>query len=141
MHDQYAPAAGIHHYLSMARGNVRDYLQGEEVRLKKYFYVLRPMLAADWILDGRGIPPMQFGALVDAMVREETVKSEIAELLKRKMAGDELDKGPRNHAISNFIDSTLNRLESGLAPRQPPKTGIEPLNQFFREALITAWAG
>jgi len=33
----------------MARGNYRQYLAGEQVRLKKYLYVLRPLLAAKWI--------------------------------------------------------------------------------------------
>ena len=36
----------LYHYLSMAKSNYHKYLQGEEVRLKKYFYVLRPILAA-----------------------------------------------------------------------------------------------
>lgn len=42
----------------MAKSNYHKYLQGEEVRLKKYFYVLRPILAAQWILDKKCAPPM-----------------------------------------------------------------------------------
>ena len=35
----------------MAFGNWRDYLRGrEEVSLKKYLYVFRPLLACRWIL-------------------------------------------------------------------------------------------
>lgn len=41
----------LYHYISMAEGNYREYLQGEIVRAKKYFYVLRPVLACRWILD------------------------------------------------------------------------------------------
>jgi len=29
----------MHHYLSMAKGNFREYLKGETVKAKKYFYV------------------------------------------------------------------------------------------------------
>ncbi len=36
-----SPERLFQHYLSMARGNARDYLRGNIVRLKKYFYVLR----------------------------------------------------------------------------------------------------
>lgn len=46
----------LYHYISMAEGNYREYLKGEIVRAKKYFYVLRPVLACRWILD-RGTPP------------------------------------------------------------------------------------
>jgi predicted nucleotidyltransferase len=34
-----------YHYSHMARGNARGHLFAEQVRLKKYFYVLRPLLA------------------------------------------------------------------------------------------------
>jgi predicted nucleotidyltransferase len=30
----------MHHYLHMADGNMREYLKGDEVWTKKYFYVL-----------------------------------------------------------------------------------------------------
>jgi len=42
----FAPNSYLHHYLNMATNNFREYLQGKEVKLKKYFYVLRPILAA-----------------------------------------------------------------------------------------------
>jgi uncharacterized protein len=45
----YRPHNGIYHYRSMAKTNYRGYLQEPTVRLKKYFYVLRPLLAARWI--------------------------------------------------------------------------------------------
>lgn len=50
----------LYHYISMAEGNYREYLQGEIVRAKKYFYVLRPVLACRWILDRGTPPPMLF---------------------------------------------------------------------------------
>ena len=37
--------AGLYHYLSTAKKNYREYLKGETVKYKKYFYVLRPLLA------------------------------------------------------------------------------------------------
>lgn len=40
----FSPLRARWHYYSMARKNFRGYLQGDEVRLKKYFYVLRPLL-------------------------------------------------------------------------------------------------
>lgn len=63
-------AQGRWHYLSMAAKNFRGYLQGETVRLKKYLYVLRPLLAAQWIDAGRGMPPMRFADLADVMVTD-----------------------------------------------------------------------
>ena len=44
---------GYHHYVSMARKNLREHLLGEVVRYKKYLYVLRLLLAARWIRRAR----------------------------------------------------------------------------------------
>jgi uncharacterized protein len=41
----YSPRNCFHHYFHMAKGNIREYLRGEVVWRKKYFYVLRPLLA------------------------------------------------------------------------------------------------
>jgi uncharacterized protein len=40
-----SPKSAFYHYLHMARGNIREYLRGDTVWRKKYFYVLRPLLA------------------------------------------------------------------------------------------------
>lgn len=37
--------SGLYHYLSTATGNYREYLKGDMVKLKKYFYVIRPIIA------------------------------------------------------------------------------------------------
>lgn len=58
MQKYFSSKAGLWHYLHMAEGNYRDYLRGEMVRAKKYFYVLRPILACKWILEKGTPPPM-----------------------------------------------------------------------------------
>ena len=64
----YNPLATVHHYRSMAKGNFGDYLAGDILKLKKYFYVLRPVLACLWILRGLGQPPMRFQQLLEARI-------------------------------------------------------------------------
>jgi hypothetical protein len=50
----------------MAEGNYREYLKGDIVKAKKYFYVVRPLLACHWILEKGTPPPMLFDELVEA---------------------------------------------------------------------------
>ena len=104
------------HYLHMARGNYRDYLRGDEVSHKKYFYVLRPLLAVRWIEAdaerAHGPVPMEFQQLLDAVVDADSVlRRDIDELLAQKRAGDEMGKGPHIESIGRFIDEELSRLE------------------------------
>jgi predicted nucleotidyltransferase len=66
----YSPKACFYHYLYMARGNVRECLRGDTVWRKKYFYVLRPLLAMRWIDQELGPVPIEFKRLVDATVHD-----------------------------------------------------------------------
>jgi len=88
--EYFNPKSCIYHYLSMADGNFSAYLQKDMVRTKKYLYVLRPILACEWIRQTNTIAPMEFQKLVDSQVTDFDVKTEIQNLLKRKMAGEEL---------------------------------------------------
>jgi len=68
----------------MARGNYREYLKGDVVWIKKYFYVLRPILAMNWIERVWGVVPTDFNILVDKLAIEPPVAKEIARLLAAK---------------------------------------------------------
>ena len=110
----------------MAFGNWRDYLRGrEEVSLKKYLYVFRPLLACRWIERQLGQPfrqahgpepaegvPMLFAQLVEGVLDEADVRTALDELVARKQAGDELAVAPPVEALSRFIDAELPRLEA-----------------------------
>jgi predicted nucleotidyltransferase len=135
----FAPRACLHHYLHMAEGNYREYLQGERVRLKKYFYVLRPVLACRWI-DAHGtMPPTEFARLVADQLPASHA-AVLDELLARKRAGDELSAGPRIPELNEFLDGEIARLRASLAshPRTPAPEW-ETLDEVFRAALAEAW--
>ena len=120
----------------MARGNDRVYLHGEQVRLKKYLYVLRPLLAVRWLESSRGVVPMPFRELVETLVPPGELRDAIERLLRLKQGGEELAWGPRIPALNDWIKVELARLTVGptaLAPAAKP--GLEPLNTVFRAWL------
>ena len=135
----YSPRNCFHHYLHMAEGNFREYLRGETVRVKKYFYVLRPLLGCRWIEAGLGPVPMEFGALVEKVTSSDILKQEIFSLLKRKQSGQELDFESRIPAISDFIESELERLKHQADQQPLLASQDDKLDELFREALIEVW--
>ncbi|WP_425452322.1 nucleotidyltransferase domain-containing protein [Paenibacillus sambharensis] len=138
----FSPKSCMYHYLHMARGNFRDYLQGERVRAKKYFYVIRPLLACCWIEQFNDMPPMSFDVLVEQLVPERSgLRDEIDALLVRKKAGEELDDGPRLPYIHQFIEEKIQHFEQAAAqlPAGQPVQD-EQLDELFRETLREAWA-
>lgn len=134
MPDYYSPISCMYHYLHMAQGNLRDYLKEEVVWVKKYLYVLRPVLACMWIERDLGLVPIEFQKLVDAIVKDSELRNAIEDLIQRKKAGKEIDRGPKIPVISEFIEIQLNRLSSYQV--KPPKPiGFEKLNDVFRKSL------
>ncbi len=137
----YSPAGCARHYLHMARGNHREYLHGDPVRLKKYLYVLRPLLAVRWLESGRGVVPMPFRELVETLVSPGELRDAIERLLRLKQSGEELAWGPRVPALSDWIAAELARLTAGPAALAPTaKPDPEPLDALFRAWLAEATA-
>jgi predicted nucleotidyltransferase len=132
----YAPCSCMHHYLHMARGNFREFLKGERVRTKKYFYVLRPVLACLWLEQGRGPVPTEFQTLVDTLVPSGPLRDAINELLANKREGRELDDGPRIPVFHEFLETQLARLEQSTQQMPAPDAkDVDKLDTFFRSVI------
>lgn len=126
---------GLYHYLSMAEGNYRDYLKGDIVKAKKYFYVLRPILACKWILHKHSRPPMLFRDLMESEL-DEYLKSDVERLLDLKMNVPEMKLIPRVDAINEYLDRSLEEVKAQIAVYPSEDHGDwEPLNRLFLEYL------
>ena len=110
--DLFSAKSSIFHYLHMAKGNYRAYLKGEQVKLKKYFYVLRPILACGWIEKYGKMPPVQFQTLVDKLIpQEHEIFNSIQSLLEQKRSGDELHYGKQIPALNLYLEERINYFE------------------------------
>jgi uncharacterized protein len=139
MTTSFQPQRSMYHYLHMARGNYREYLKGEVVRLKKYLYVLRPILACLWIEKHGTMPPTEFSNLVNDARPSVTLKEAIDELLKQKMSGNELDTAPKIPVLNEFIEQMLDHYSLLSGKRPTPVADCDALDQLFREMVQTVW--
>ncbi len=99
-------------------------------------YVLRSVLAILYLEKGLGPVPMEFSILVDNIVKDPALRKSINHLLARKMAGDELDMGPRDPVLSTFLEYQLERLADQEFAKQIQLCPVEILNGLFLEALM-----
>jgi hypothetical protein len=132
-----------YHYSHMARANAREYLFEDKVRLKKYFYVLRPLLAIRYIESNLGIPPVEFETLADT-VAPAVLRDSIEALLALKRNTPELGLGPPIREIGDFIRAELTRHGSAFSgPGRPDllrRQDIhDQLNVIFRSAITEAF--
>jgi len=105
--NNFSPKAGYRHYISMAIKTTKDHLCDDVVQHKKYFYALRPLLAARWIYNNGGVPPMNFHDLIEGTINDLSLKNEIYALLERKIQSGEMEAGPRLKVIHSFIETEI----------------------------------
>jgi predicted nucleotidyltransferase len=137
----FSPKACMYHYLHMAKGNYREYLQGEQVKIKKYFYVLRPVLACEWIEKYHTMPPIEFDCLVDHFIpKGNELRNVIESLLVRKRAGEEMDYEPRINPINEFLDQRIKYYEQAAAGmKTADEIPCSSLDDLFRSVLRDVW--
>jgi predicted nucleotidyltransferase len=135
----YSWPSGVHHYRSMARMNYRSSLNAELVPLKKYFYVLRPLLAARWLERYEAAAPIEFERLLHLIQDNQPLLTDIETLLERKRGAPELGLEPPVPGIDAFIESELERLEGFMAPTEMRGEVLAQLDGVFRGAIREAW--
>jgi predicted nucleotidyltransferase len=114
-------------------------LQAETVSLKKYFYVLRPLLAVRWI-ERFGTPaPIEFEKLRCVVEGESGLQRAIDGLLEVKRTSPEMGLSPKVAQIQSFIEGDLQRLEM-VAISRNERGDVEPtLSALFRQVLNEVW--
>jgi hypothetical protein len=126
---------GIYHYMHMAKGNFREYLKKELVPLKKYFYVLRPLLAIMWLEKYDKPAPIEFEVLRKLVSDNKPLDEAISDLLVRKRASLEKEYAPAVPVINAFIESELARHESYAEKLKGRDADFESLNLLFKAVL------
>ncbi len=120
----------IYHYLSMARHNYNTYLTGDEVRIKKYFYALRPVLAAGWVAENGTAPPMLFNDLVSAQLPRDMLPA-VEELVRIKKETSELGTGPKISELDRYIRRQMVFLEEEAARTENRRNDWNKLEEYF----------
>lgn len=135
MQRYFSSKRGLSHYLSMASSNYREYLKGNMVKAKKYFYVLRPVLACRWILDKGSPPPMLFSELMEAELNP-VLLPDVNRLLDLKMNAPEIKTIPEIESINRYLDSSLEEVRSRIVQLpEDANHGWEELDQLFLSQL------
>lgn len=132
----FSSKSALYHYLSIAKGNYRTYLHTDTVRLKKYFYVLRPILACRWIIEKNCPPPMLFSDLAKEYLPPE-ISPAVEELLHIKSTTPELGMGKRIDILNDYLDRSIAEVEEILANfGNEPQKSWDELNNLFLNTII-----
>ncbi|MCU6746599.1 nucleotidyltransferase domain-containing protein [Faecalicatena acetigenes] len=134
MMEYFSSKRSLYHYISMAEGNYREYLKRDMVRAKKYFYVLRPVLACKWILEKGTPPPMLFSKLMKVQL-PEYLKPAVEELLELKMNSPEIKEIPRVDVINEYLDQSIEEIKELVKGVKDKQCEWTVLNEMFLHSI------
>ena len=146
MKDYVCQKTMIYHYLGLANSSIKKYLIGDEITYKKYFYILRALLAASWIFYNKTPAPTEFSKLVSAEIKNHSLdveylsnrvlsKEDFAEILnnlyEKKVLDSEKASGKRNPYLENFIDIRMAMLDCERESLEKQVFSWDRLDQLF----------
>ena len=128
------------HYTNAA-AQAMTQVQGLSIGLHRIFYVIRPLLACEWIEKNNSMPPTEFQKLCEADFLPLPLLHEVTEIMQRKLMTVTVDKVSQQFSkdLLYWMTESLQRHQETLRllPASPATVSFEPLNELFR-AYITS---
>ncbi|MDR2038565.1 MAG: nucleotidyltransferase domain-containing protein [Bacteroidales bacterium] len=125
--------SNIHHYLGIARGALETVVNNDEIKIKKLFYVLRPLLAAKWCLEKNAIAPMSIKPLMTLM--PDGLQQLMLELIDRKSTAPEGYIIKIKPELQQYIDHEFDICTQASSEMPKMSFDVEPLDIFFRKII------
>ncbi len=133
----FNPHDCFHHYLHMALNQYRELIGKDQVKLKKYLYMLRPILACLWLERNYGPVPMRFQTLLESIIETSELRRAIDQLITDKKQGTELGLGLPITIIDNFLTEAVNRLkEVEILSPQLPLPILQQADKYFFNTVM-----
>jgi len=131
----FSQRSNIHHYLGIASGALADLGPANEIKIKRLFYVLRPLLAALWNLERNSIAPMAITPLLELL--PVLLQEQVQELIAWKDNAAEGAMIMIPDVLCSWIKDTMAYVTAQAAALPSKQFEPAPLDEFFIEKL---WA-
>lgn len=132
-HHYFSQRANIFHYLGIAKSAIGTIEKSNEIKIKKLFYILRPLLSAKWCLEKNNIAPMNIQPLLE--VAHVEVQKCIQELILQKEKANEGFVIQIPSMLINFINQSFEDIMFKAQSLKKDNFKLEELNQFFRKTI------
>jgi predicted nucleotidyltransferase len=131
----FIPRATAHHYLGISTNLLEQGIVGEEFKIKKYFYVLRSLLSAKWIIDKNEIAPMEFHILMQQIQDRTELVDAINILWEKKKIALEGALTSVQPIIHHFVKTEFARCDEAVKNVERRDNDKTELDIFFRKII------
>ena len=128
----------LFHYTSIAAQTMSQ-VQVLSIGLHRVFYIIRPLLACEWIEKKDSMPPTEFQNLLHADFLPLPLLSEVTEIMHRKSVTELEDRTSLQLSkdLLYWMTESLARHQETiqLLPAPPATISLEPLSELFRASI------
>ncbi len=128
----FDPKTQLFHYLGIAKGAMES-MDRENIKIKKLFYILRPLLAAKWIIVKSTYPPMNITHLLG--IAPENIKEIIEYLISRKLYCNEAHIVKPAKELIEFIEDCMRTFTEEAGSLTKKQFDISNLNHLFQKCI------
>jgi predicted nucleotidyltransferase len=129
----FGQISNIHHYLGIARGAMESIENGNEIKIKKLFYILRPLLAAKWCLERMAIAPMTIGPLMTLLPGD--LKNQVSDLIAIKADLPESYVITISDELRSYIDQEFASISETSTHLKRDQFTADELDAFFVKTI------
>jgi len=104
-----------------------------EIKIKKLFYILRPLLAAKWCLEKQTIAPMTIEPLMTLL--PDGIKKQVSDLIGLKATAPEGFIITISNELRSYIDQEFNRISEASTHLKRDQFTVDELDAFFVKTI------
>lgn len=127
--DYFSKKTNTNHYLGIAKGALATMANKDEIKIKKLFYVLRPLLSAIWCLEKGTIAPMEIVPLMSLMPAD--VRVVVEALITQKTTTPEGFVVKIPVELKKYIEEQFERCNIAVNGVTKQSMDSKVLNDFF----------
>lgn len=131
----FQPSKVAAHYLGIARSaKLAGRSEDGQWNLKKYFYFIRPVLAAEYVIKEQSRNPITFDKLKQ-LITNADVTAAVKELVDYKQTVKEDHRMQLPSLIENYFDSLFEKLSTDQHTFIRKESDYSAVNSFFRATI------
>jgi len=131
----YSQRANSLHYLGIARSTMSSFFEKGNISIKKFFYILRPLLAAKWCIENNDTAPMTINALADLLPAD--LRRQTDDLIHLKATVPEGYEIQTSSRFLQYINDQYEQCSLAATGLKRNSFSTTPLDDFFLKTIST----
>jgi len=137
----FNPVPTSWHYLKLAERMYDAVASTDQAKIKKYYYILRPIANLNYIWQHRKMPHMEYTRTIAEIEMPSDVLSAIQGLTQIKQAAHEHDTIEKQELLLSYFKAEIAKAHDRLSTMQQTKNrDYEQIDTVFRNIIKEAWS-